>query len=214
MMLGALAEADRPVRCVRRTARIYVAMSVVVLVFGLAVADPPRSERASSCCCPLRPSFCVPPWSCVVGHERDARPGLRALSGRRVPRPHLLRRCARHPGNLTASTSSRAARERSGLGPQFVPRVRSPVWVAYGRARVATDPHVAPSRRAPTHTRPRTSPLVSLSAVSAKAGIGGSCVGPSASDGAGGRAVRSAAGCSRVRQLSVKRVAASCCACH
>jgi len=40
VMLGELAEADRPWRRVRRTTWTYVAMSVVVLVFGLVVSDP------------------------------------------------------------------------------------------------------------------------------------------------------------------------------
>jgi hypothetical protein len=39
VMLGELAEADRPERRVRRTTWIYVAVSVVVLVFGLVVDD-------------------------------------------------------------------------------------------------------------------------------------------------------------------------------
>ena len=40
LTLGELAEADRPGRRVRRTTWIYVALSVVVLVFGLIVSDP------------------------------------------------------------------------------------------------------------------------------------------------------------------------------
>ena len=40
MLLGELAEADRPRRRVRRTTWIYVAVSVLVLVFGLVVDDP------------------------------------------------------------------------------------------------------------------------------------------------------------------------------
>jgi Flp pilus assembly protein TadB len=39
-ILGELAEADRSGRRVRRTTWIYVAVSVVVLVFGLVVTDP------------------------------------------------------------------------------------------------------------------------------------------------------------------------------
>ena len=40
VLLAELAEADRPRRCVRRTTWIYVAMSVLVLVFGLVVGEP------------------------------------------------------------------------------------------------------------------------------------------------------------------------------
>ena len=40
VLLRELAEADRPVRRVRRMTWIYVAVSVVVLVFGLVVDDP------------------------------------------------------------------------------------------------------------------------------------------------------------------------------
>jgi hypothetical protein len=39
-MLGELAEADRSGRRVRRTTWVYVAVSVVALVFGLVVNDP------------------------------------------------------------------------------------------------------------------------------------------------------------------------------
>jgi hypothetical protein len=40
VVLGEFEEADRPGRYVRRTTWIYAAMSVVLLVFGLVVADP------------------------------------------------------------------------------------------------------------------------------------------------------------------------------
>lgn len=40
VLLEELAAADRPARCVRATTWIYVAVSVVVLVFGLVVDEP------------------------------------------------------------------------------------------------------------------------------------------------------------------------------
>ena len=91
--LGELAEKAEPAegRRVRRTTWIYVAVSVVVLLFGLVVAEAGaagsgRHHADES----LRPSSCAPPRSCVVGRERDPSPGLHPLSGRYGPRPHLL----------------------------------------------------------------------------------------------------------------------------
>ena len=40
LLLEALAAADRPARCVRTMTWIYVAVSLVVLVFGLVVDEP------------------------------------------------------------------------------------------------------------------------------------------------------------------------------
>jgi hypothetical protein len=80
VLLGQLAAADRPRRRVRTMTWIYVALSVVVLVFGMLVDEPGARDTDIFMVLMIPAVHWAAPRSCAVGDESDAKPGLHPCS--------------------------------------------------------------------------------------------------------------------------------------
>jgi Protein of unknown function (DUF3040) len=80
VLLGQLAAADRPRRRLRTMTWIYVALSVMVLVFGMLV-DEPGARDTDIFMVVMIPAVHLGGAEVVpVGDESDAKPGLRPCS--------------------------------------------------------------------------------------------------------------------------------------